>query len=54
LNRRDFAEAERILADHLKNYPADNPARTLHNRIKGFLIVPPPPDWENIITQDSK
>ena len=54
LNRRDFTEAERILSDHLKKYPADNPARILHNRIKGFLIVPPPPDWENIITQDSK
>lgn len=54
LNRRDFAKAERVLADHLKHYPADNPARILHSRIKGFLIVPPPTDWENIITQDSK
>ena len=54
LDRRDFAEAERLLSAHLKKYPADNPARILHNRIKGFLIVPPPPDWENIITQDSK
>ena len=54
LEKRDFAEAERLLSAHLAQHPYDNPARILHNRIKGFLIVPPPAGWENIITQDSK
>ncbi|MBU1106712.1 MAG: adenylate/guanylate cyclase domain-containing protein [Candidatus Riflebacteria bacterium] len=54
LDIRDFAEAERLLANHLAKHAYDNPARILHNRIKGFLIVPPPPGWENIITQESK
>jgi adenylate cyclase len=54
LDHRDFKEAESLLSQHLKRYPGDLPAKMLHSRIKGFLIVPPPPNWENIITQDSK
>ena len=54
LEKREYAEAERLLAEHLTHHAFDNPARILHNRIKGFLIVPPPAGWEYIITQDSK
>jgi len=51
---RNFAEAEKILADYLKENPLDRPAKALHSKIKGFLIVPPPPGWENVVTQDLK
>ena len=54
LNNRNFAEAEQILTAYLAEHPDDKPARSLHSRVKGFLIVPPPPGWENIVNQDLK
>lgn len=54
VEKREFAEAERLLSVHLAQQPGDKPARILHTRIKGYLIVPPPTGWENIITQESK
>lgn len=54
IEARNFAAAEKILADYLKDNAEDKPAKALHNKVKGFLIVPPPAGWENIVTQDLK
>lgn len=51
---RNFAEAEKILNDYLATHPTDRQAATLHSRVKGFQIVPPPAGWENVVTQDIK
>lgn len=51
---RNFPAAEKILAEYLPGHPDDKPAKALHSRIKGFMIVPPPAGWENVITQDYK
>ena len=53
LKERNFEKAEKVLGDYLKENK-DLPAMWLYNRIKGYLLVPPPADWENIITQDNK
>ncbi len=50
--QRNFKVAEEILADYLKEYSDDKPAKILLGKAKGFLIVPPPPNWEDIITQE--
>jgi hypothetical protein len=54
LQARNFAAAEHILAEYLKDQPDDKPAKALHSKTKGFLIVPPPSGWENVVTQDYK
>jgi adenylate cyclase len=51
---RNFNEAEKILKEHIENYPDDKPAAMLLEKAKGFQIVPPPPSWEDIITQENK
>lgn len=51
---KNFATAEGILSTHLNTYPDDQPAKNLLAKTKGFLVVPPPPNWEDIITQDAK
>ncbi len=51
---RDFEKAEKILGVYLKDNPNDIPAKILYNRVKGYLLVPPPVDWENIIVQEEK
>lgn len=52
--QQSFASAEAILNQHLKDFPDDEPAKNLLTKAKGFQVVPPPPNWEDIITQDSK
>ncbi len=54
LQNRNFPAAEQILQAYLTDNPGDHPAKALHSKIKGFMIVPPPPGWENIVTQDIK
>jgi adenylate cyclase len=49
---QNFDEAKSILEDYLKKNPDDKPARMLLEKSKAFLIVPPPPNWEDIITQE--
>jgi adenylate cyclase len=53
-SNQNFSIAEGILSLHLKDFPDDQPAKNLLAKTKGFLIVPPPPNWEDIITQDAK
>jgi adenylate cyclase len=50
--QRNFKAAKDILAGYLEKYPDDKPAKILLGKVKGFLIVPPPPTWEDIITQE--
>lgn len=52
--KNDFNEARQILETHLKKFPRDCPAISLLEKSKAFQIVPPPPDWEYIITQENK
>ena len=54
LEERNFAEAEKILGVYLKDNPKDEPAKILYNKVKGFLLIPPPPDWVNIVKQEEK
>ncbi len=54
LLNRNFPAAEQILQAYLAENPGDHPAKALHSKVKGFMIVPPPPGWENIVTQDIK
>lgn len=54
LMERDFAAAERILGVYLRDNEDDKTAKFLYNKVKGFLLVPPPADWENVVTQDNK
>ena len=51
---REFEKAEKILKEHVENFPDDKPAKILLEKTKGFQIVPPPPNWEDIITQENK
>lgn len=52
--QQSFSESRKALEEHLQNFPDDRPAAKLLEKSKGFLIVPPPPNWEYIITQESK
>lgn len=54
LSQRHFNEAAAILTAHLEKYPTDKPAQALLSRTQGFRLVPPPPGWEDIITQETK
>lgn len=54
LNEREFEEAEKVLGIYLKNNDNDIPAKTLYKKIKGFMLIPPPHDWKNIVTQEMK
>ncbi|MFZ5952579.1 MAG: CHASE2 domain-containing protein [Candidatus Rifleibacteriota bacterium] len=52
--QQSFSETRKLLEDHLKDFPDDRPAAKLLEKTKGFLVVSPPPNWEDIITQESK
>ncbi len=54
LNERDFQQAEKVLGIYLRDHENDLPAKLLYSKIKGFLLVPPPSDWENVVTQEEK
>lgn len=54
LNERDFQQAEKVLGVYLRDHENDLPAKLLYSKIKGFLLVPPPSDWENVVTQEEK
>ncbi|MBQ2592963.1 MAG: adenylate/guanylate cyclase domain-containing protein [Candidatus Riflebacteria bacterium] len=54
LNERDFQQAEKVLGVYLRDHENDMPAKLLYSKIKGFLLVPPPSDWENVVTQEEK
>lgn len=54
LQQRNFQESANILTAYLNNNPTDKPAQALLDKVKGFMLVPPPPGWENIITQENK
>ena len=54
LNERDFQSAEKVLGVYLRDHENDYPAKLLYNKIKGFLLVPPPADWQNVVTQEEK
>ena len=54
LMKRDFVGAEKILGLYLLEHKDDQPAKLLYNKVKGFLLVPPPADWENIVKQEEK
>lgn len=47
-----FNEATKLLTEHLEKWPDDKPASLLLSRSKGYQLVPPPPDWLDIIVQD--
>ena len=49
---RDFEQAEQILGIYLRDHEDDLPAKLLYSKIKGYLLVPPPPDWQNVIIQE--
>ncbi len=49
-----FQAAEEGLQKYLKKFPDDKPAGLLLQRIKGYHIVPPPPGWEFVLTQETK
>ena len=53
-SNREFAEAKALLEEHLKMFQEDKPAKMLLEKVEGFLIIAPPPDWEDIITQEAK
>jgi len=54
LQNRNFTAAEKTLGEYLTTNPEDRQAKALHNKVKGFLIVPPPIGWEIVVTQDNK
>ena len=54
LSQRDFKEAEKILGVYLRDHENDLTAKILYSKIKGFLLVPPPADWQNVVTQEEK
>ena len=54
LSQRDFKEAEKILGVYLRDHENDLTAKILYSMIKGFLLVPPPADWQNVVTQEEK
>ena len=54
LNERDFKEAEKVLGVYLRDHENDYPAKLLHTKVKGFLLVPPPADWQNVVAQEEK
>ena len=54
LAERDFQSAEKVLGVYLRDHEDDLPAKLLYSKIKGFLLVPPPSDWENVVTQEEK
>ncbi len=51
---RDFEGAEKILGAYLRENEKDLAAKALYNKVKGYLLVPPPADWQNIVNQDEK
>lgn len=50
----NFVSAETILKKHLEIFANDSPAINLLEKARGFQVVPPPPNWEDIITQETK
>lgn len=54
LAERDFEGAGKILGIYLKDHDNDLPAKYLYSRVKGYILIPPPADWENVITQEGK
>ena len=54
LTERNFQEAEKVLGIYLRDHEDDMPAKLLYSKIKGFLLVPPPNDWQNVVAQEEK
>jgi len=54
LEQRKFIEADQVLQEHLAAFPEDKPSQLLLSRVKGFLIIPPPQEWDFLVTQESK
>lgn len=51
---RRFAEAAGFLSQALALRPADLTTRRLHQEATAFAHTPPPPEWEPVISLDSK
>lgn len=51
---RDFEGAQKILNSYLENNQDDKAAQLLLKKAEGFILVPPPADWEFIVTQEVK
>jgi adenylate cyclase len=51
---RRWADAAAALADHLRDHPADGPARVLLTRCRRFELIPPPPEWDGVNRMASK
>ncbi|MBF0406288.1 MAG: adenylate/guanylate cyclase domain-containing protein [Candidatus Riflebacteria bacterium] len=52
--KREFQTAQSILDNYLSGKSIDKPAENLKNRIEGFLVNPPPPEWEGTWLQEQK
>ncbi len=51
---RDFEGAQKILKPYLENNKDDKAAQLLLKKAEGFILVPPPADWEFIVAQEVK
>lgn len=54
LAQRQFSEAYSILERYIEENPNDMPANALFNKLKGYLIIPPPEGMETLVAQEVK
>lgn len=47
----NYQDAAKMFKEHLNHWKDDKPAERLLKKSEGFLVVAPPPDWEDIVEQ---